>query len=156
VALAAFAAGALGGGSVESPVGAGETIFDHSLDDVVVSVTSHATDDALCAQDANGKACTSLDATEPMVSTTQMEDGRVTVVVVDAQRRIDAIKVPIGGKTLSVASTNGGLSAEVLLNDAPSSVEVLDVNGKLLTSVEPALDAETRMAEEAADSPPEH
>lgn len=157
VALAAFAAGALGGGgTVESPIGVGDTIFDRSLDDVAISVTSHPADDALCAQDANGKACTSLDAELPMITTTQMADGRVTVVAVDAQRRIGAINVEIGGKTVSVNSTNAGLSAEVLLTGSLGSIEVLDATGKVLASVEPALDAETRRAEEAADSPPEH
>lgn len=156
VALVAFAAGALGGGSVDSPIGVGEAIFERSLDDVDISVTSHAAEDSLCAQDANGKACTSLDAELPMINTTQMEDGRVTVVVVDAQRRIAAIKVQVGGKTVSVNSTNEGLSAEVLLTGSPSSIEVLDASGKVLGTAEPALETETRRAEEAADSPPEH
>lgn len=156
VALVAFAAGALGGGNVDSPIGVGDTIFERSLDDVDISVTSHPVEDALCAQDANGKACTSLDAELPMITTTQMEDGRVTVVVVDAQLRIGAINVQVGGKTVSVNSTNEGLSAEVLLTGSPSSIEVLDASGKVLASAEPGLEAETRRAEEAADSPPEH
>lgn len=157
VAAVAFATGVAGVGLQPfRGLGQGESILERQVATVPIAVVAYDAENALCVTTASGRACTVVDATEPMVSVSGLPDGRIAVVVLDPQRRVDVLEVVVNGAVKRTSTSSAGLAVEAVLNEPPQSIRVLDASGKELFSTGRSLIEAREEADAAVNREPSH
>lgn len=106
-----------------------------SADPNLICVTAFTSDGK-----ADNSSCTSPTATKPMIGISGTNDAHTSVVVLDPTKQAVAMRIRLGEEWISVPLTHEVQEANlfaVQLVHSPNVIEVVDENGRILSSVPP-------------------